>query len=141
MIDLIITGTSNIDKIVKDLNDIEFKLNVDIAARAVLLKELIEQSLIELLHEDADNFVVSVASYGVTFDISVAPKNDQGKRILFGEKQKTIVSDKPMPVGNGIFSNEVTIPEVKGQVEEIERVVAEAYYKFRLSLKTINLIK
>lgn len=141
MIDLVITGTSNIDKVIKNLNDVEVKLNIEIATRAFLLRELIQQALIELLHNDADNFVVNVVSYGVSFDISVSPKNEDGKRIMFGEKQKRIVSDKPMPIGNGIFSNEVTIPEVKGQKEDIERVVADAYYKFRLSLKTINLIK
>lgn len=141
MIDIKITNTESISRVIEKLEGVPTTLNINIAARAFLLKSLIDQALIEVLKDDAKHFRATVMTYGVSFDVTVAPIDETGKKIYSGEKEKKIVSDKPMPIGQGLFSKEVTVPEKKGRKEDINKAIREAVIKFRVSLRTIDLIK
>ena len=109
-------------KIADDLNHIDVAMLGYIERVALLARGYITERLETHLGTSAEHFMVTIrhnSFFGYT--ITIGPKDDVGVFLMKGTEPHTIMSDNPMPVGNGQYATVVHHPGFKGK-EDIIRV-------------------
>jgi hypothetical protein len=100
---------------------------------SLMLQHKIKVNLSEILGEKAQHLSVEIAGGGVVTVITVKPKDNAGKFIWSGTAPHQIVSNKPMPIGQGLFSYRVSHPGTKGKEAEIKQAIRRALFETKVA--------
>lgn len=131
MLDMRISGIENVDKIHQRMEGIEGRVMANVAARSVILKNMIDVNLKQLLGDDAKEFITSINTLGTTFEVSVS-MTKAGERLYYGKNAWSVRTNAKIEnPEDDVWEDDTDRGTLK---KEIDQAVKSAVDQFKIGL-------